>query len=456
MIKVRRYSPEDVGVDEDLIQSLKDETSEAQKHYDAELKKYKQDNTYEIQSFTFKTYGKTKGDLIKVFNRKCAYCESSILQGQPGDVEHFRPKSAVDTRLDGIENLSNKVKVPPPEKEKIKPGYYWLAADWYNLLLSCNSCNRKSKQLNADKNTATAVEAKSLEKETLGKGTRFPFVDVKRRIADPKVKISKEKNVRLLIDPGEDDPEVHLTFVKHIGRKNTLIDAGKPEVEEKFGMIKALTDKGLASIQIFGLARLSLVQEREKAATQLMRDLTDLKQGISQLLSANKELKANPNNTFAKGVKQQAEDRVNLKMRSLIGQFKNTSSGTAPSQYLGMKRAMLRGWLKEENTIVADLKKLEIDIERLLVLDLLKELNFIRHLVRDYRKADQANDSKIKTATKSILKKVWKELKAELKPNTKYLDSKKSLLQAWINGIERKEKPVMDTLKVLQLDPTKL
>jgi len=449
MIKVKRYAPHEVGVDESLIQKLTDETEKAKKHYDAEIKKFKQDNTYKIKSFSFKEYGKTKRDLIKVYKSKCAYCETSILQGQPGDVEHFRPKSAVDARLDGIENLSTNVKIPTKENSKFKPGYYWLAADWYNLLLSCNSCNRLSNQLNASKNSGNAIVDESLTGETLGKGTRFPFVDVSLRIEDPEKKISDERDIRLLIDPGEDDPVDHLTFIKHIGRKNILIETDEVETEEKFGMIKALTDKGIASIQVFGLARLTLVQEREKAALQVMSDLTDFKQAVIRYVKSSNELKGNPDNSFAKEMKISALDTVERKMRSLTAQFKNSSKATAPSQYLGMKRVILQNWLEEENTIVADLEKLEIDLERLLILELLNELNFMRQLAKDYQTADQVSDNKKKTTKKAILSKVWKDLKAELKSGSKYLKSKKSLIEVWTNVIQNKEKAVIETLKTL-------
>ncbi len=44
---------------------------------------------------------------------KCVYCESSLTHAQPGDIEHFRPKSLI------------------PE----------LAFTWTNLLLACRKCN---------------------------------------------------------------------------------------------------------------------------------------------------------------------------------------------------------------------------------------------------------------------------------------------------------------------------
>jgi len=61
---------------------------------------------------------------------KCAYCER-YFNGDYGAVEHFRPKAAYQ-----VEN----------GKPLRKPGYYWLAYDWYNLLYSCSECNTSCKK----------------------------------------------------------------------------------------------------------------------------------------------------------------------------------------------------------------------------------------------------------------------------------------------------------------------
>jgi len=54
-----------------------------------------------------------KDQLSKMFNGKCAYCESFIENVDYGDIEHFRPKAKF------------------PE----------LAVTWDNLLLACKKCN---------------------------------------------------------------------------------------------------------------------------------------------------------------------------------------------------------------------------------------------------------------------------------------------------------------------------
>jgi uncharacterized protein (TIGR02646 family) len=64
-----------------------------------------------------------KKKLLEIYCNKCAYCESSISEGAALQVEHYRPKKNL------MEDMNH-------------PGYYWLAYEWTNLLLSCPSCNR--------------------------------------------------------------------------------------------------------------------------------------------------------------------------------------------------------------------------------------------------------------------------------------------------------------------------
>lgn len=57
-------------------------------------------------------------------------CESKIGHIGYGDVEHFRPKAGW---IQNIEQLH-------------EPGYYWLAYEWENLLLSGQRCNQHHKK----------------------------------------------------------------------------------------------------------------------------------------------------------------------------------------------------------------------------------------------------------------------------------------------------------------------
>ncbi|MDI1279186.1 hypothetical protein [Methylobacter sp.] len=72
-----------------------------------------------------------KKALIAMQHGKCCFCEAKITHVSYGDVEHYRPKAGY--KQDGQEALQ-------------KPGYYWLAYDWDNLLLSCTLCNQQFKK----------------------------------------------------------------------------------------------------------------------------------------------------------------------------------------------------------------------------------------------------------------------------------------------------------------------
>jgi len=64
-----------------------------------------------------------KKRLSKIYNSKCAFCESDTTAGAVLQVEHYRPKAKV-------------------AEEPTHEGYYWLGYEWTNLLYACSSCNR--------------------------------------------------------------------------------------------------------------------------------------------------------------------------------------------------------------------------------------------------------------------------------------------------------------------------
>ncbi|RFP64684.1 hypothetical protein D0N36_13050 [Hymenobacter lapidiphilus] len=134
-------------------------------------------------------------------HKKCCYCESLFTATSYGDVEHFRPKAGYQQDWRGP--LS-------------KPGYYWLAYEWTNLLFSCQLCNQEYK------------------------GNYFPLRDPATRALMHTEALNREQ--ALLLHPALDNPALHITFVQ---------DA-----------IKALDDRGEASIQAFGLDRPDLIKSR--------------------------------------------------------------------------------------------------------------------------------------------------------------------------------------------------
>ena len=178
------------------------------------------------KTFTFHAYKDPKlVEMLKAyFHGKCAYCESEIGHIAPEDIEHFRPKSSIDTG-----------------DEILKPGYYWQAADWQNLLVSCIDCNRKRKH---------KVPGQP-KKINIGKLDQFPLLSGAIRVRKHTEDVKREEPYRLLIHPCIDNPEEHLTF-----DEQGLIHPRKDN--------KNLPSKmGKNSIYVYALQRQELVERRK-------------------------------------------------------------------------------------------------------------------------------------------------------------------------------------------------
>jgi uncharacterized protein (TIGR02646 family) len=176
-------------------------------------------------SFAFKAYkgADVREAMRDMFRRKCAYCETFYAPAMPDDVEHYRPKAAYVDR-----------------GKPHKPGYWWLAMEWTNLLPSCADCNR-----------ARSQEIVGLERRlTAGKANQFPLGTGSRR-GTPTTGIAREKP--LLLDPTRDDPAEHLEFLPDGNVRARLVDG----VESK---------RGVATIDVVALRRRDLVDARKAAA----------------------------------------------------------------------------------------------------------------------------------------------------------------------------------------------
>ncbi|MCG2612678.1 hypothetical protein LZZ85_00240 [Terrimonas sp. NA20] len=198
--------------------------------------------------FTYKAYQapEVKKAVSDLCYDKCAYCESLVLAIDDGDVEHFRPKGEVT--LD--------------DSTSLKPGYYWLAATWENLFLSCKHCNQARKQ----PTPSGAVT-------TLGKKNQFPLSDNRKRIRSHNRKINLEEPYRLLINPCLEDPLKFLEFTKdglvYPIKKTNAVIYRKAEV----------------SIEVFALLRKKLVEARAKQALTVLSALETL-DGLINLVNS--------------------------------------------------------------------------------------------------------------------------------------------------------------------------
>lgn len=182
-----------------------------------------------------------KQALERTFGGKCAYCEGSYEGRHPVDVEHYRPKG-------GYIFTDGKLK---------SPGYYWLAAEWKNLLPSCIDCNRRRKH-----------RIRGGEIRSAGKANLFPLVDERARATAPR----EERNEKpLLLNPCDDHPERHLVFD----------DQGY--VDPKRGRGDRLDARGKASIEVYGLDRDGLVRSRQRVLKGMSVELSNFRRVVAIL-----------------------------------------------------------------------------------------------------------------------------------------------------------------------------
>ena len=143
-----------------------------------------------------------KARLIAVQHEKCGYCEANLLHVGYGDVEHYRPKNgfrqARGARLE-------------------KPGYYWLAYTWRNLLFSCKRCNGGHKR------------------------NYFPLANHATGRAHSHHDDPRQEQP-LLLHPAHDDPAVHIGFQQAVA--------------------VAKTPRGQATIDLCGLNRKFTLERR--------------------------------------------------------------------------------------------------------------------------------------------------------------------------------------------------
>jgi uncharacterized protein (TIGR02646 family) len=197
-----------------------------------------------------------KAQLLADQYHKCAYCEVKMT-GDYGAVEHYRPKTGWK------ENDADQLH---------RPGYYWLAYEWTNLLCSCDKCNSAAR-----------------------KGNLFPLRDPATRDI-PCKDISRE--VPLIINPTTEDPGQYLRFNEYMAVP-AVVD-GKA------------SDKGSTTINTFDLngriqkkttpARVDLLnarKERWDEAKTLFGILIDKGVDSNTALNTIRKVYANPKRLFS-------------------------------------------------------------------------------------------------------------------------------------------------------------
>lgn len=214
--------------------------------YHTNITHYHNDEKLTKNNFAFSLYKDKElcNELEKIFGNKCAYCESCFGAVTAKDIEHFRPKSEIETSGATI----------------LRPGYYWLATEWLNLLVSCPDCNRKR---------GHRVPGQPAE-VTLGKHTQFPIANENMRLrvhTCSNTQMATEEAERLLINPCIENPEDHFTY-------------------DDDGLIhprNANDSKAIYSIHVYALQRKELVEARKEILVALQRRLFHLRTPIEEL-----------------------------------------------------------------------------------------------------------------------------------------------------------------------------
>lgn len=263
-----------------------------------------------------------KSQLHELFHGKCAYCESFYLSNAPVDVEHYRPKGRV-------------------HEDAAHPGYWWIAMDWTNLLPSCIHCNRRSEQptpvlsVNQVSLVGNGLRFSDSIQLQSGKQDSFPILGQRAAVGDT----TFASEIPLLLDPTRDQPDEHLRF--HIDRENLIglvlpqeredggipgpvnVVGARPELQAVVNEARTskLSLKGAVSIHVYGLNRLSLVQER----TRLLRQLEFLESLALAVGTMADELLPDPNHPRANDARDegiakrlfQLQDRVLEEMKRM-------------------------------------------------------------------------------------------------------------------------------------------
>ena len=177
--------------------------------------------------------------LIRMFHRKCAYCDSLT---SIGDVEHWRPKNAIVAE----------------NRTKVAEGYWWLAADWQNLFYSCPSCNQV--RLREQEGNPRLISA--------GKGCQFPVADESHRARNPG---EEAMEAPLLLNPCVDFPEHHL----HVAITGWEMGMLQPKVDSDNNP----DQKAVVSIKIYDLNATKYITQRKKMILYLaerQKDIEDI------------------------------------------------------------------------------------------------------------------------------------------------------------------------------------
>ena len=219
MIRIARP----VEVPEVLLKAGRRQSDRICQEYDRNPEDYQSGR--QTLAFDAKIYGhaSVKSVLVEAQHGKCCYCERKFGATSYGAVEHFRPKGAVQQTKGSA---------------RLVPGYYWLAFEWNNLLVSCEKCN------------------------TSYKGSLFPLENPNARARSHKDDVCVERS--LFVDPSRENPREHIQF--------------------RQAAVSPITPRGRETIAGAGLRRSELEEARKERldVVKLLQDIVSLKNKFEQ------------------------------------------------------------------------------------------------------------------------------------------------------------------------------
>jgi uncharacterized protein (TIGR02646 family) len=232
-----------------------------------------------VKSFEFKRYKEEAVcfELDRLFRGKCAYCESVYSAIDSKDIEHFRPKGGVT----GI-------------PQSLHQGYWWLAAEWINLLVSCPPCNQHRKQaIYRFGMTDAEIKAERLKTpvERRGKGCHFPLTDETKRAIKETDSLNLEDP--LLINPALKNPNKHLEWIFDWDRSEVIWEADDLIADVVPKTVGGIEDPyGIASIAIYGLDRIDLFRSRVTQLRIVQGAVSSLFETVADISECKPEKKA--------------------------------------------------------------------------------------------------------------------------------------------------------------------
>ncbi|WP_422860653.1 hypothetical protein ACOKFD_07430 [Flagellimonas sp. S174] len=261
------------------------------------------------QGYSAYKHKDVRDSLVEMFHGKCAYCESKITAIYNGDIEHFRPKGE-------IQNVNPS-----------KPGYFWLASDWENLLFACPFCNQT--------NTHKFRNGGGIEEAVFGKLDQFPLLTETYRLNHSHGLIyftnndtylqsfDLEESERLLLNPCKD--ENIEKFFKYDDGGAIISNDGLTQIE---------MEKAHTSIITYALHRLPLTIAREERIIEIRAQIRRVEIAIENY---------NDNLDSEKDRKIRYENIMRYELE-ILKEFKNSNR-----EYAGLARYIINKYFDEAN-----------------------------------------------------------------------------------------------------------